>query len=175
MKYKKCPRCELNYIKEGEKLCDNCKKETSLVSEEDAFLQNTKRCERIKAGDNFPLSKNVQLINYLTGSNNSKWPKATYPLSKNYYIWIIALDGKERDGWKDVLLKDGRIKQTYVGDRENLPSNFSLAFDRSYKAVFENNGGSYTFKGVYKLDNENSSMFERYFEKVADETTLSDF
>ena len=33
-KYKKCPRCELNYIKEEEELCPVCKAEMKLVPDE---------------------------------------------------------------------------------------------------------------------------------------------
>lgn len=33
-KYKKCPRCELNYIKEDEDLCEVCKKELAGISDD---------------------------------------------------------------------------------------------------------------------------------------------
>jgi len=123
MKYKKCPKCELNYIKEDEELCDVCKKQIDPNAEEDNFMKNVKRNEIIKTGDIFPLSKNYKLINYLTGNNIENWFQATYKLTNTYYMWIIALDGKERAGWKDVLLKDGRIKENFVGDKTNPPSN----------------------------------------------------
>lgn len=96
MKYKKCPQCELNYIKEDEDVCEICKKKTNPDTEEDNFMKNTKRNEIIKIGDTFPLSRNYQLINYLTGSNLQKWYQATYKLTNSYYMWIIALDGVER-------------------------------------------------------------------------------
>lgn len=35
MALKKCPRCELNYIREGEKYCDVCKREMKGESEPD--------------------------------------------------------------------------------------------------------------------------------------------
>lgn len=34
MKYKKCPRCELNYITCNEEYCDICKEELAGISEE---------------------------------------------------------------------------------------------------------------------------------------------
>lgn len=35
-------------------------------------------------------------------------------------MWIIALDGIERAGWKDVLLKDGRIKENLRDNMTNI-------------------------------------------------------
>ncbi len=90
-------------------------------------------------------------------------------------MWIISLDGVERYGWKDVLLNDGRIKENFVGDRANPPSNLRKTFDYSYKAVFEKFEDYFIFKGVYKLDVKNSSLFERFYLKVSDQTTLFDF
>lgn len=175
MKYKKCPQCELNYIKEDEDVCEICKKKINPDTEEDNFMKNAKRNEIIKIGDTFPLSKNYKLINYLIGTNLQKWVQATYKLTNTYYMWITALDGIERAGWKDVLLKDGRIKENFVGDKANPPANFGKTFDYTYKAVFEKNGDSFTFIGVYKLDIKNTSLFERYYIKVSDTTTLKDF
>ena len=43
MKYKKCPQCELNYIKEDEDVCEICKKKIKPDTEEDNFMKNTKR------------------------------------------------------------------------------------------------------------------------------------
>ncbi len=138
-------------------------------------IENLYRNEIIKTGDIFPLSKNYKLINYLTGNNIENWFQATYKLTNTYFMWIIALDGKERAGWKDVLLKDGRIKENFVGDKTNPPSNLGKTFDYTYKAVFEKTGDNFIFKGVYKLDLENISLFERYYVKVSDATTLFDF
>ncbi len=171
---KKCPKCEANYISDDEDICAVCKSDNKNNIEFN-FIKNTKRNDIIKIGDIFPLSKNSQLINYLTGKNIDNWPQATYKLTDTYYMWIIALDGVVRSGWKDVLLKDGRIKENYIGDISNLPSNFSKTFSYKYKAVFEKNDDNFIFKGVYKLDIDNTTLFERYYVKVADESTLCDF
>ena len=174
MGYKLCPKCELNYIKDEEDLCDVCK-EQSGIKVENSFIKNNKRNSVIKSGEGFPFCRNYELINYLTGSNLKNWYKATYTLTSTYYMWIISLDGVERYGWKDVLLNDGRIKENFVGDRANTPSNLRKTFDYSYKAVFEKFEDYFIFKGVYKLDVKNSSLFERFYLKVSDETTLFDF
>ena len=175
MKYKKCPKCELNYIREDETLCDVCKKQMDPNAEENNFMKNVKRSEVIKSGDVFPLSKDYQLINYLTGSDLKNWYKSYYRLTDSCYIWMVALDGKERDGWKDTLLEDGRIREKYVGSPSDLPSNIGLTFDYIYRAVFEKTGDSFIFRGVYTIDIKNTSVFERYYIKVSDTTTLSDY
>lgn len=126
------------------------------------------------AGDEFYFSKIYELINFLTGKDLKGWYKSTYKLTDTYFMWIVALDGKERAGWKNVLLKDGRIKENFVGDKSNPPSNIRETFDYPYRAVFEKTKDSYIFKGVYTLDVENI-LFERYYVKFSDETTLYDF
>ena len=174
MNYKKCPNCELNYIKEDEELCDVCRKQLDPNADEKNFMKNVKRNDVIKRGDVFPLSQHHQLINYLTGSDHEKWYKATYRLTDNCYIWIVVPDGKVRNGWKDVMLKDGRIKENYVG-KDEIPANFSLTFQYEYRAVFEKTGDSFIFMGGYKLDIPNTTIYERYYIKVSDTTTLYDF
>ena len=175
MKYKKCPRCQLNYIREDESLCNPCKNQLDPNAEENNFIKNIKRNEVIKTGDIFPLSKQHQLINYLTGKNLKKLRKATYPLTNSCYIWFVALDGKERDGWKDIMLQDGRIKEKYVGVPSTIPSNLGLTFEYEYRAVFEKTGDSFIFRGIYKIDLKNTTIYERYYIKVSETTTLHDF
>ncbi len=174
MNYKKCPRCKLNYIKEDETLCHVCKNELNMGADEKTLVVN-KRSEVIKAGDVFPFDKDYQLINHLTGRELKGWGRATYTLTKLCYIWMIALDGVTRNGWSDKMLQDGRIKEEYFGDKQTIPSNFGLTFDYPYKAVFEKTGDSFVFRGVYKLDKNDTSLYERYYVKVSDTTTLYDF
>lgn len=44
MALKKCPRCELNYIREGEKYCDVCKREMKGESESEEAVQVCVEC-----------------------------------------------------------------------------------------------------------------------------------
>ncbi|MGI6173531.1 MAG: hypothetical protein ACOYI8_06465 [Christensenellales bacterium] len=44
MKYVKCPRCELNYITESEKLCSVCRKEVSGETEQDDIAELCSEC-----------------------------------------------------------------------------------------------------------------------------------
>jgi hypothetical protein len=44
MAYKKCPRCELNYIQDGEKLCSVCRKEVRGESERDEVTELCSEC-----------------------------------------------------------------------------------------------------------------------------------
>ena len=67
MNYKKCPNCELNYIKEDEELCDVCRKQLDPNADEKNFMKNVKRNDVIKRGDVFPLSQHHQLINAIYG------------------------------------------------------------------------------------------------------------
>ncbi len=172
MGYKKCPRCGLNYIKDDQDYCDVCQKEMNYKLENKISL---KRNLVIKTGDIFPFSRNYELINFLTGRNLKNYYKTTYKITDTCYLWLIALDGQIRGDWKDIFLYDGRIKENFVGDKSNPPSNIDLTFQYIYKAVFQKYNDSFIFKGIYKLDKENISLFERYYIKVSDTTTLNDF
>ncbi len=44
MALKKCPRCELNYIREGEKYCEVCKREMKGESESEETVQICVEC-----------------------------------------------------------------------------------------------------------------------------------
>ena len=44
MKYKKCPKCELNYILEDEDLCPVCKKAAKLAANEDEIDETDNMC-----------------------------------------------------------------------------------------------------------------------------------
>ena len=172
MQYRKCPKCDINYIREDEELCKACRGE---LDQKASRVKDLKRSEVIHAGDTFPFSKNSELITFLTGKQVGSCRRATYKLTDTCYMWMIALDGKARKGWKDCLLKDGRIKETYVGDKNDLPSNFSLTFDVANKAVFEKGTDEFVFRGIYKLSAGTNSIYERVYEKIADEATLKDF
>lgn len=50
-KYKKCPRCELNYIKEDEDYCDICKAEMKLISRDSFDEDDMELCA--VCGQNF--------------------------------------------------------------------------------------------------------------------------
>ena len=73
------------------------------------------------------------------------------------------------------LIKRWKNKRKFCWYKANPPSNLGKTFEYAYKAVFEKNGDSFTFIGVYKLDIKNTSLFERYYIKVSDTTTLKDF
>ena len=65
-------------------------------------------------------------------------------------MWIIALDGIERAGWKDVLLKDGRIK-------ENLRARRGGNVANTAKQAYEEQLGQ---KVVSPLNAQNKQMLE---------------
>lgn len=44
MALKKCPRCELNYIREGEKFCEVCKREMKGEGESEEAIQTCVEC-----------------------------------------------------------------------------------------------------------------------------------
>ena len=63
MAYKKCPRCELNWIKDDEDLCDVCKAELkiggmSLIEDDEDILDTEERICRMKP--EFPESSSVK-------------------------------------------------------------------------------------------------------------------
>lgn len=55
MRLEKCPRCELNYVRPGEKLCEVCKREMRGVQEPEETLELCPECGEhpVVAGEEF--------------------------------------------------------------------------------------------------------------------------
>ena len=108
----------------------------------------------ITLGETFHFQRNYELLNELEGSDYRAWMKSTYHLSDEEFIWMIAIDGKERNGWINSWQGE-KIIERYVGGRPE-PSNLYEGFNDKHRLVFEkcNNGHEryFVFRGIFQIE-----------------------
>ena len=115
---------------------------------------------------------NYELLNRLLKTDYEAWMSAEYKLSNGSFIWMVYLDGKERNGWINVTEGDN-ITEKYVGGRP-YPNNIDTGLQNKTRVVFEkvkiSNKQCYIFKGIYELQIGKPEL--RLLKKISDETDL---
>ncbi len=112
-KYKKCPRCELNWINEKEELCEVCKAELGKAStislledDEDEFILEDRIC---------PVCK----VNYLEADEDICATCRAEQAQKN-----IDKESEEGDDWQDyvddepIAEEDGEVSLSQLQEEE---------------------------------------------------------
>ncbi len=130
--------------------------------------------KEIKNGDVFH-GTHADLLNALGLRTQQGLPfknffKGTYELDENTYIWIICIDGQERDGFINIYQgRDGIIEQN-VQDKTH-----TIGLTHKYRIVFDKvkgfSGNRFICKGLYKLSPESTNQ-KRILKKVADSINL---
>jgi len=138
------------------------------------MYKNKEENLKISKGDIFYKKTNAELLNYLLNKNYNAWMKTYYLLTDTSFLWMAHIDSKVRNSWKNEIIGD-KLIETYVGDENNLPSNFNIAFKYKTRLVFEKLDSCFIFRGVYKMSNKSSDSTVRYCEKISDTTNLFDF
>ena len=100
-KYKKCPRCELNYIKQDEDMCDVCKAELGLDSsivllddiiDDDEPLKLCPVCKAAYIGMDEEMCENCLA--------HEKQAEASH--AEDNYDWLTYLDDEDTDDAADA-------------------------------------------------------------------------
>ena len=115
---------------------------------------------------------NYELLNKLFNMNYKNYYKAEYSLGNGSFVWMVYLDGIERNGWINEK-KDDIITEKYVGGKP-YPNNIDTGLHNKIRLVFEKaknyNKQYYIFRGVYEL--KEGTHEYRLLQKISDETTL---
>ena len=123
----------------------------------------------MQAGEIVKVDRNAQLLNKLLGTDYKQWYKSTYQLTADTMIWIIRLDNKLRNGWRNKSTSD-RIIEGFDGNTR--PSNIYLGMQVKKRVVFEKVSGGYVFHGVYQYDASRSNLTHRELVKLSDTYTF---
>lgn len=112
-KYKKCPRCELNWIKEEEDLCDVCKAELkiggmSLIEDDEEEVESEERiCPVCKIN---PLEDGEEMC---ASCREEKMNKVSDEEKDD--------SGDDEDeSWRDFVEDDGEVEPLDENDEEDL-------------------------------------------------------
>lgn len=93
---------------------------------------------------------NAEFLNEVVGTKYKQWYKSGYKLSSNTLIWMVRIDNKIRQGWKNVWIDDDTILERFEG------GNYSLSTDvkELYRIVVEiqedSTGRKYIIHGLFK-------------------------
>ena len=114
--YKKCPRCELNWIKDQEEYCSVCIEELSN-NKIKTPTQTEIRAALVKiediVGKTYQLDTHAKFLNKVFGTNYIDWMQSTWNYSPNILVWMVRFYGITGD-WKNRY--DGnKITEEYVG------------------------------------------------------------
>lgn len=130
----------------------------------------------MKAGDKIEVRTNYGLLNNILGLNYNGWQKGYFILSKDSYIWMISLNGKEKQGWINKINNDGTITEDYLYEKDDS-STFSLGITHTKRFIFDkiicgNQTLHFVFLGVYELVEKSNKDKHRILKKISDETDM---
>ena len=127
--------------------------------------QSTNQKETIKSGWRRDNCAGYELVNYLLKTNYTFGRTSIWKVTKNIYIWLPRIDGKERNGWCNYF-ENGNTNTIIEKNMNNLYSPTGL--DHPYRWVFDRKDNGFIFMGVYKLREPESTNMKRILDKVND-------
>ena len=105
----------------------------------------------------------AEFLNKAFNTNYKGWYKSTYNYSDDVVVWIIRIDSKEREGFKNYIDGDNIIEESI-----DNPTRSTRPIRMVFQVVDESNGyKSFIYKGKYKLD-RNSTSGKRIFIPIED-------
>lgn len=120
----------------------------------------------MKSGEIIRVRTNAELLNELLGENYKAWMKSVYDFHEKR-IWMIHLDNKPRNGWRnykkdDVIVEENLRPDDLTGLRTDVRHNVE-------RIVFSKHDEYFIFEGKYIYDKEKSKdNFKRFWVKVSD-------
>ena len=128
----------------------------------------------MEAGNSITARTHAEFLNTVMGTNYDAWMRCTYPISDDFVMWFIRLDGRESSmGWTNTLVSQDKIVETYTGDPNKRIDTHKTTDYPKKRAVFNivNSGGrrKYIFKGVFKFSFKESNNDKRIWYKVSEQ------
>ena len=114
---------------------------------------------------------NAEFLNEAFGTNYKAWRKCGWDYDKDTIVWMIELDDKVRNGWKNTRVNEETVREDYVGRKEEkLDSHKKLKNYRRIIVKKNRENGIYIVLGLYAYDHENSvEENKRIWKKISDQ------
>jgi hypothetical protein len=109
----------------------------------------------------------AEFLNQAFGTNYRGFMKTRFPYDEDTWVWMVSIDGKVRNGWKNVKVSENEIWEEYVlsGD-----PTYSKNQERTYRIAVDvtqaKNGRKYCILGKYEFDFENSTSKRHILRKI---------
>ena len=139
----------------------------------------------MKIGEVVYARTHADLLNELLGTNYKAWMKSGIRLPDGRWLWMVELGNfVSTAGWINRLVGMGKISEKHIG-RDYVfegHSTYKYAlltgdkFDDSDRVIFDmDKSGSmrkYIFRGVFRLNKEESTLDENIWDLIMDEYNL---
>ena len=136
----------------------------------------------MKVGEIVYARTNADLLNEVLGTNYKAWMKSSIMLPDNKRLWMIELGNfVTTAGWKNTLLGGTKLSEIHVGGDYTFDSHNTYwgarqsgkSWGPEIRVVFDIVKGSYSrkyiFRGVFRLNREESSISENVWDLIMDE------
>ena len=112
---------------------------------------------------------NAEFLNKVFGTNYKAWMRGRWEYSKDTWVWMIRLDGKCRQNWRNRIINENEIWEEYIGTET---PTYRHEPERKYRIVVGiekgNLGREYHILGKYRYDAEKSTIGRNVLIKVCD-------
>ena len=176
MGWKKCPKCDLNWIEDDKEMCDACAKTYTTPPKPPVHLPD--RCYSMlylgtRAYDIYCAAITAYgFRDDLKGSFAPQKPLyAEFATKERYNVWFIAhsnWNGTITSSWDNCIQgpNNETIVETFLGsDKEFMsfpdPNNIRVSF-------IKDANGSYYFLGVYEPNGVDREKKQRFYKKISD-------
>ena len=180
-------KLDFNYLTIREVLSSSTKDvENILVADEKSYSYDDLRAKKVfekiglKIGHVFKGYTNARFINEHFNTSYGQWGRSRWeldqdknrgPQADNMIVWIVHIDGYQRDGWKNF-----ENKNTIIEDMTNGTKHYKGIYVRDYaekypyRIVIQKKDGMYgndfIVRGLYKFDKERSNYNQHYYVKI---------
>ncbi len=110
---------------------------------------------------------NAEFLNKVFGTNYSQWMRGRWYKDYDTMVWMIRLDGVERQGWINKRINDTIIVEKFIG--RQAPS-YTGERERKYRIVVnvigDGSNRKYHILGTYRFRFDLSTPKEHVLEKI---------
>lgn len=171
---KKCPKCELNWMKDDEIMCTLCMQDENSKARipSHAELKTAIAKTKLLEGKSYMADTHAEFLNTVFGTNYEQWMQAGWHYSANVLVWMVRFYGDDGN-WVNRFLDSNTICEKYIGTTNLHNGNIIGDPTELYRIVVSITGQksnrTYTIKGLYKYVKEQSSPHKHIYIKVTEE------
>lgn len=112
---------------------------------------------------------NAEFLNQEYGTDYKAFMKSRWSYTDNTWVWMVRLDSKVRNGWRNRIISEDEIWEEYVDVGVPTYADESEKKFRIVASIVEGaRGREYRVLGKYAFDFENSTNRRHILRKVSE-------